>query len=104
MNRSHELAEEIRPFLIGKRNRLFSELEETLNEVYNHLKNMPTGVPSPPPKAPAPVLRGYRVELILTDEIMAENEAEAWDMALEKISTRKGMHLCGHKLERIDDD
>lgn len=104
MNRPQELAEILRQHIDEEEPRPFSNLESTLIEIKELLENMPTGLPATPPPqaATAPQLDTFCVDIVLSHEYLAESEDEAWKMALDHISGRKGMQIISHKIHKLN--
>jgi hypothetical protein len=84
----------IKRAISGEPNSCNSEHARKLNEVLIWLGETP--IAEKPPQ-----LKLYHITLTLEDEFLAESSEEAWEMALDTISNRKGMQLCGHEIQVV---
>lgn len=87
----------------GRPNSTLSEHSRALQRVRDSLASGPHVV-ADAPSAPPPRLDHYYVEVTLGDTVLAANEDEAWEMIMDKISTRKGMSLVGHTVQNDGPD
>ena len=93
----------------GSPNSCISEHQRGLESVYNllialdRISEAPASsvVADAPRTPPAPRLKSYNISLKLKSLFLAEDEHEAWEQALDKISGRTGMHLCGGTVELV---
>lgn len=79
------------------------ELQEVIEWLDNAGINT-SETPSPSPAATATATAPYEVTITLQEVFSAENEQEAWEMALDRISTRKGMQLINHRISHVEDE
>ena len=84
----------------GQPNSCLSEHARGLKEVYELLIALDR-ISQPTEKPPKVQLKLYHVTVTLEDEFLAENADEAWERAMDAISSRKGMQLCNHKIEEV---
>ena len=96
-----EARQVIKNALEGTPNSCLSEHSRQLKEVYDLLFALDQIGTAPPPEKSEVQLKLYHITLTLEDEFLAESSEEAWEMALDKISNRKGMQLCGHDIQVV---
>ena len=97
----HEAREVVKNTLEGRPNSCLSEHYRGLKQVYDLLFALDQIGAAPAPKEPEKQLKLYHITVTLEDEFLAADKDEAWEMAMDKISGRRGMMLCGHKVEEV---
>ena len=84
----------------GRPNSTLSEHARRLQEVRDSLASGPHVV-ADAPSAPPPRLDTFCVDIVLSEEYQAVDKEEAWEMALNHLSSRKGMSIISHKIRRL---
>jgi hypothetical protein len=85
----------------GNPNSCLSEHARKLAEVREYLATAPAVVANAPPPPPPPDLKLFYVDITLSDNFLAADENEAWERALDMISSRKGMTIQTHKIGEV---
>lgn len=104
-----EAQEIIRNAVEGSPNSCISEHQRGLESVYNllialdRISEAPASsvVADAPRTPPTPRLKLYDISITLEGRFSAADEDEAWEQALDKISGRTGMQLCGSTVELV---
>jgi hypothetical protein len=98
MKTKEELIESLHEFTSGKRKTCFSEVESLLHDLTDYLNNAPTASADAAASAP---YKKYQVTLTLEEDFLATSSEEAWEMAVDLISTRQGMKLCANDIKEL---